>query len=181
MKGSKLAFLALLFGSLMLVNLGRASAQPGTVAPSQQFGIGVFSGGNLLGGGILAGYAISPGIHVGLQLSARGTADTSTATTLRTLEALYLRGLLEGTVNPFFQVRLGLSQESATATNAANQSVTVSSSRTEIALDFGLEYFATRNIGVDAFINVVDLALSPNETVYGINNGGVGVEWWFNR
>jgi hypothetical protein len=145
-------------------------AQAGGMAASSQFGIGVNTEG------LSIQYALSPGLHIGLMATlASQTSDGASATNYGI--APYVRFLLEGTVNPFFEAGLALQRlESGSGLTA------VSGTETSIFATFGLEYFITRNAGVFAAAQLLNLQVDPSPTVttFGYFRPRVGVEWFFN-
>jgi hypothetical protein len=176
----------------MVMCPGGLSAQS-VVAPSSQLGIGVFAGGSLTGGGATIQYAITPGIHIGLEvglIAETGSETTVGNQTTKTSDMVtavgpYGRFLLEAVVNPFFQVGFRFAEASTTTKTTAGSATnenTVSVSSSELYVAFGLEGFISSNFGALAAVDLLNVPTeSGNSTQFGIFNGKVGVEWFFNR
>jgi hypothetical protein len=160
MKGSKQAFLTLLFGAL-LVSFSSASAQ--SVAPSSQLGIGVNTSG------MTVQYAITPGIHVGAAAALVFQSGDNSSTSLEI--GPYARFLLEGTVNPFIQAGISIAKAGD------------GDAQTSLYAAFGLEYFINRNTGVFAGTRVINIPFQKGSPIsFGITTlAAAGVEWFFNR
>lgn len=175
MKMSKLLSSTLMLGAL-LFGAGKAAAQGG-IAPSQQLGIGVFAGGNTQGGGATFQYAFTPAVQAGLELGISASSDDAQSAS-NYAGGLYVRWLFEGVVNPLIQAGFRVNGTSTT-TKGSSGDVTVSNSRNEIYAGLGLEYFFNRNVGVFGMVEALDIYLDPSQTVFGLNSGRVGVEWFF--
>ena len=138
-----------------------ASAQD---SPDGQFGIQAGTGG------FGFQYALSPSMHIG----AVAGIGVGTADTYNTNISLfpYVKFLLEGNVNPYFIV--------GSRINSAN-------SNTDVILEalFGLEYFATENVGLFGDITIFSYDEDPVFGIGGGPNSGLGaragVEWFFDR
>lgn len=136
-----------------------ASAQD---SPDGQFGIQAGTQGLGLQ------YAISPSIHLGLLV---GLAQGDV--TLKEIAITpYAKFLLEGDVNPYIL---------AGATILSQDAGTTSSTRTALYAAFGLEYFINENVGAFGQATLLTIGLDPSATAFGISNGHVGVEWFFDR
>jgi len=174
----------------MVMCPGGLSAQS-SVAPSSQLGVGVFAGGSLTGGGGTIQYAITPGIHIGLEaglIAETGKETTNGNITTKSSDMVtaigpYGRFLLEAVVNPFFQVGFRFAEASTTTKTTVGSTTnenTTSVSSSEIYVAFGLEGFISRNFGAFAAFDLLNVPTeSGNSTQFGIFNGKVGVEWFF--
>jgi hypothetical protein len=165
----------------------------GALAPSSQLGIGIFAGGSLVGGGGTIQYAITPGIHIGLELgiiAETGTETTNGNITTKSSDMVtalgpYGRFLLEAIVNPFFQVGFRFAEASTTTETTVGSTTnksTNSVSSSELYAAFGLEGFISRNFGAYAAVDFLNVPTeSGNSTQFGIFGGKVGVEWFFSQ
>jgi hypothetical protein len=111
---------------------------------------------------------LSPSLHIGVVASlALGNNNFNTSIGLFP----HVKFLLEGDVNPYFIVGLAVGS--------------VEGSDAVMSLDagFGLEYFATENVGLFGDITIFSYGLNdPNSAVFGVTSGGrAGVEWFFDR
>jgi hypothetical protein len=154
---------------MLLVVSGVATAQPGSTAPSSQLGISVGASGS--SGTVGLQYAINPSVIIGARLGLRVLSRDSVSSTTYGVNP-FARFLLEGPINPFFEVGLSIGKDPSSGI-----------SNSDIGVDFGLEYFASRNIGLFVAVTIFDLEFdpSPTTTAFGIMGGGVGAEWYFNR
>ncbi len=185
---TKQLLLAILPTAACLFGAVEASAQAGAVAPDGQFGIG-FNVSNA-GGGVSAQYAFSPSIHAGVGLGLVSASQEDVASATQISIGPYLRVLLEGPINPFLQAGVNIGSNSV---DPEGPTESVTESRTNLYLAFGLEYFATRNIGIFAAVTLLDMDLSrsqssggvsvdePKETAIGIGRTHVGLEYFFAR
>ena len=157
MKISRLSLLALI-PALTLFFATPSSAQ----APNGQFGIQA----GTYGFGLQ--YAISPSLQLGTML-ALTQGDFQTDATVLTP---YVKFLLEGDpVNPFITAGI----EYSDVEGGGDADITV-------LAGFGLDYYASENIGVFGHFDVFALgedALGESALGFGIFNGKVGVEWFF--
>ena len=155
MKISRLSLLALI-PALALFFATPSSAQ----APDGQFGIQA----GTYGFGLQ--YALSPSLQIGTLLAlTQGDFQTD-----QTILTPYVKFLLEGDpVNPF--ITAGIQYEDL----GGGSDIT-------ILAGFGLDYYASENIGVFGHFDVFALgedALGESALGFGIFNGKVGVEWFF--
>jgi hypothetical protein len=165
MKASKLTLLALVLGMLAFANSEKAFAQGG-VAPSSQLGIGANTSG------LTIQYAISPSFHIGASAAlVFNSAPNGGESTTSLQIGPYARFLLEGTVNPFIQAGISIAKTGT------------SSAATSLYAGFGLEYFITRNVGVLAATNILNIPFESGSSIsFGPSPfGTAGVEWFFNR
>lgn len=156
MKISRLSLLALI-PALTLLVATPSQAQ----APEGQ--LGIQAGTHGLG----IQYALSPSLHIGGVL---GLQAGDFAATVISIEP-YVKFLLEGEVNPYFMVGLDLTSTSPDVGN--------SSTSTSLFAAFGLEYFATENVGLFGQASFFELGLDPSATFFGVLSGHAGVEYFF--
>jgi hypothetical protein len=166
MKSRLLSFAAIV--ALVLVGTASLHAQ-GSIAPSSQLGIGVNTSG------ITLQYAISPSVQVGALATLLGVSSDGNSATYFGL-APYVRFLLEGTVNPIFDVGAEFTKDPGLAIGDTNNTSTA------LFASFGLEYFINRNVGVFATAQLLYFQLDPSPTVvnFGYFRPRAGIEWYFN-
>jgi len=153
---------------MLLTGCATAVAQPGAVAPSGQFGLSV--GGSASFGGIGAQYAINPSIILGARLFLQNISSGGNSTTSYGINP-YGRFLFEGPINPYIEVGL-----------STGKSPTTGISNSDLLVGGGLEYFASRNIGIYVGTTVFDLEFDPGSaTAFGFFGVSVGAEWYFNK
>lgn len=157
MKISRLSLLALI-PALALFLTTPSSAQ----SPDGQFGIQA----GTYGFGLQ--YALSPSLQIGTLLALTQGDLTADATVLTP----YVKFLLEGDpVNPFFTAGI----QYLDVEGPADADIT-------ILAGFGLEYYASENVGVFGQFNILALgedALGETALGFGIFGPKVGVEWFF--
>lgn len=164
---------------LMLLVGSSALFAQGSIAPNGQFGIGVNTSGFQLQ------YAASPALQFGLLAMLRGTSQDSISATQYGI-APYVRFLLEGTVNPFFEAGFVYS-------SIWDNPFSEDDARSSLFLAFGLEYFITQNVGVFGHVSLFRMQLGrttevasisieePSTTQFGLFDPSLGVEWYFDR
>ncbi|HVK37433.1 MAG TPA: hypothetical protein VNA88_02790 [Candidatus Kapabacteria bacterium] len=164
---------------MMIVGAGSALAQ-GSVAPNQQFGIGINTGG------IQLQYALSPGLQIGLTTTIAAASQDSISATGYGL-APYVRFLLEGKVNPYFEA--GFQYAKLSSDNFLVEGVSTST----IFVAFGLEYFINPNVGLFAHGSLFNFQLGrdievgtttveePSVVAFGFFSPVAGLEWYFDR
>lgn len=158
MKLSRL-FLFALLPVAFLLSTNSSNAQE-SVAPDGQLGIQA----GTLGFGLQ--YAASPSLQIGAVLGLV-TGDAPTNLSL----SPYVRWLFEGTVNPYIFAGATISSQETIGGD--------SETSTAIGAGFGLAYYLNPNVGVYGQFGVLDIGLDPSSTNFGIFNGHVGVEWFF--
>ena len=121
-------------------------------APDQQFGL---QAGTL---GLGMQYAFSPSIHLGLTADIRGI-DNNYVQLLP-----YVKGLLEGEVNPYVKGGLQVGGERV---------------QTVLFVAFGLEYFANKKIGLFGEVDVARIGIEVDGAILGIIGGHAGIEYFF--
>ncbi|HVZ41664.1 MAG TPA: hypothetical protein VHI13_20455 [Candidatus Kapabacteria bacterium] len=162
MKRTNIFSFTLVIAALLVAGAVRLHAQGG-IAPSGQFGLHIDVSGSTVAG---AQYAFSPSLQAGAGLGYVNTGGNS-ATTLE----LYVRFLLEGTVNPILQAGFTNGSTSASSTSASG-----------LYGAAGLQYFINRNVGVYGLVHVIDLPLqSGSDPSFGIFDPRMGLEWYFNK
>lgn len=159
MKLSRLFLLALIPVAFVL-STNSSNAQE-SVAPDAQIGIQA----GTLGFGFQ--YAASPSIQLGIVLGLL-TGDAPTQLNL----SPYVRWLFEGTVNPYIFAGATFSSTENTITGDSETS-------SAIGAGFGLAYYINPNVGFYGQFGILDIGLDPSTTNFGIFNGHVGVEWFF--
>lgn len=141
-------------------------------SPSEQLGLGVTAGGNLIGGHLA--YAITPAIHLGAQFGFMiHSADGESSNQLRL--APYGKFILAGTpqFKPFAMVGFNISSAPAAL---GNDNVTSQG----LFANAGAEYFINRNFGVFGMFTVIDIGFGDNSyTEIGLGRPYVGAEWFF--
>lgn len=164
---------------MMIVGAGSLLAQ-GSIAPNQQFGIGVNTGGFQLQ------YALSPGLQIGLSTTIASASQDSISATGYGV-APYVRFLLEGKVNPFFEA--GFEYAKISSDNFLVEGTSTST----IFVAFGLEYFVNPNFGIFAHGSLFNLQLAsdvevlgttveqPSVVAFGFFEPVAGIEWYFDR
>lgn len=172
----------------MFVSITAANAQPrANIAPNGQFGIGI----NTEGGSVQ--YAISPSIFVLLDVAVDGVSVTGDSRTAFGIGPA-VRFLFEGALNPFVQAGVRILNDSRTQTNTGGTEVKSSSSEMDLYAGFGLEYFASNQVGLFSQIDFLQLQLSGSNEVggvsadvtekatrFGLVGGRAGVEFFFSR
>jgi hypothetical protein len=164
---------------MMLIGSGALRAQ-GSIAPNQQFGIGVNTEGFQLQ------YALSPGLQIGLStVIASASQDSISATGYGF--APYVRFLLEGKVNPYLEAGF------AYAKLSSDNFLIEGTSTSTIFLSFGLEYFINPNVGIFAHGSLFNFQLAhdtdfngttvsePSVASFGFFSPTAGLEWYFDR
>lgn len=159
MKLSRLFLFALLPVAFVLSTIS-SNAQE-SVAPDGQLGIQA----GTMGFGLQ--YAASPSIQFGVVLGlVTGDSPTNLAF------SPYVRWLFEGTVNPYIFAGATISAQENTFTNDTETS-------SSIGAGFGLAYYLNPNVGVFGQFGLLNVGLDPSSTDFGVFNGHVGVEWFF--
>lgn len=161
MKLTRFFFPALMLGVLFCLNSATTFAQ-GSIAPSQQLGIGVNTDG------IAIAYALSPGFHIGSDFGILSRTGDGGSTTINF--GPYARLLFEGVVNPFVQIGIGLSKSGD------------SDASTSLYAAGGLEYFINPSFGVFGGVSVVTIPFQSGVgTAIGFARGTLGIEYWLRR
>jgi hypothetical protein len=168
MKSRLLSIAAVL---VLIVTGSSALLAQGSIAPSSQFGIGVNTEG------LSIQYALTPGVQIGLMATVASQSSNGASATYYGA-APYVRFLLEGVVNPFFEAGVSFAKASS-----GSSFVTESASTTSLFATFGLEYFINRNVGVFAAAQLLNLQLDPSPTVttIGYFEPRAGIEYYFNQ
>jgi hypothetical protein len=147
---------------------GTAQAQ----TPDQQFGLGILVGD---GNGITAAYALTPAIHVGLQLSyvsASGGSGSTSSSFIAPYGKFLFMG--PGLLRPFINAQFASVEAGETVGG-----VTSSVRRNYILAAGGAEYFFTRNLGAYGQVRLLQLGLDPSTTTIGLGVAQLGIEYFF--
>lgn len=168
---------------IALLLLGSASAQQ---TPSEGFGLGATVGCLNSETDILGGHVSlipSANLHVGAQVGfAMESGDAVGASRSYWLFAPYAKFLLSlrNDFSPFLIGQIVLDNGGSSYTyTPGGTGETSSSMRSSLFIGGGAEYFPSSQLGVYAYLGVLDLGLSPQSTRLGLLEPRVGVEWFF--
>lgn len=177
-------FFPVLVAILLAGSVGVASAQ----SPSEEIGVGVIVGDGYTG--VQGAYAISPAIHVGVNLAFASVSNsvtvsgtTTSSSSTEVMFGAYGKFLLKGTkeFKPYAFGNLLYGSTSQDRGDGVSESV----SGINLWAGVGAEYFITSNFGVFAQIRIFDLPLTRTDghtkvTTIGIGQPSIGLEWFFN-
>jgi hypothetical protein len=177
-------FFPVLVAIILAGSAGIASAQ----SPNEQIGVGIIVGDQY--SGVQGSYAISPAIHLGVNLAFAAVTNSTTvdgtttsSSSTQVLFGAYGKFLFKGTkeFKPYAHGNLIYGSTSQDMGNGVSESV----SGLSLWAGVGAEYFITSNFGAFAQIRILDLPLTRTDgaaktTVIGIGQPAIGLEWFFN-
>ena len=148
---------------IMLTGVSTSSAQ----SPDGQFGVGIIAGSSY--GGYLA-YALTPAWHIGTGVGLRVQSNNN-----QFYVGPYAKFLMSGTkeLKPFILAQFMIMSDAAVSDDGT------ATAATSLGFAAGAEYFITPNFGLAGSITVLSLGFTPSVTTFGLMNGNLMAEWFF--